>query len=38
MALGKLSTQLHADARSATDAPKAHTLAYSVGDLAKTTK
>lgn len=36
-ALEKLSTQLHGDARSATDAPKAHTLAYSVGALAKAT-
>jgi hypothetical protein len=37
-ALNKLATQLHNDAKSATDAPKAHTLAYSVGDLAKATK
>ena len=37
-ALNKLSTQLHGDARSATDAPRAHTLASSVGDLAKATK
>ncbi|MBI3568690.1 MAG: hypothetical protein HY084_10885 [Gemmatimonadetes bacterium] len=37
-ALAKLATQLHGDARSATDAPKAHTLAFSVGDLAKATK
>ncbi|HEX3865185.1 MAG TPA: hypothetical protein VHV78_00480, partial [Gemmatimonadaceae bacterium] len=34
-ALAALATTLHGDARSATDAPKAHTLAYSVGDLAK---
>jgi hypothetical protein len=37
-ALSKLSTQLHGDARSATDAPRAHTLAFAVGDLAKATK
>ncbi len=37
-ALNTLATQLHNDAKSATDAPKAHTLAYSVGDLAKATK
>jgi len=37
-ALNKLATQLHTDARSATDAPKAHTLAFAVGDLAKATK
>ncbi|MEO7084995.1 MAG: hypothetical protein ABI442_00275 [Gemmatimonadaceae bacterium] len=34
-ALSALATQLHADARSATDAPRAHKLAFSVGDLAK---
>ena len=34
-ALGKLSTQLHTDARSAGDQPKAHKLAFAVGDLAK---
>jgi hypothetical protein len=34
-ALTKLSQQLHADARSAGDQPKAHKLAYAVGDLAK---
>ncbi len=34
-ALTALATQLHTDARSAADAPKAHTLAFSVGDLAK---
>jgi len=34
-ALTSLSTQLHADARSASDAPRAHKLAYAVGDLAK---
>ena len=34
-ALAKLSTQLHGDARGSSDAPKAHTLASSVGDLAK---
>jgi hypothetical protein len=34
-ALAALATQLHADARSATDAAKAHKLAFSVGDLAK---
>ena len=34
-ALSKLSQQLHTDARSATDQPKAHKLAYAVGDLAK---
>jgi hypothetical protein len=37
-ALNTLATQLHNDAKSATDAPKAHTLAYSVGDLAKATR
>jgi hypothetical protein len=37
-ALNKLATQLHSDAKTATDAAKAHTLAYSVGDLAKATK
>jgi hypothetical protein len=34
-ALSALATQLHTDARSASDQPKAHTLAFSVGDLAK---
>ena len=34
-ALNTLATQLHTDARSAADAPKAHTLASSVGELAK---
>jgi len=34
-ALNKLATQLHSDAKTATDAAKAHALAYSVGDLAK---
>ena len=34
-ALTKLSTQLHGDARSASDAPKAHKLAFAVGDLGK---
>ena len=34
-ALAALATQLHGDAQRATDAPKAHKLAYSVGDLAK---
>ena len=34
-ALAKLATQLHGDANGAGDAPKAHKLAYSVGDLAK---
>jgi hypothetical protein len=33
-ALTQLATQLHADARTAGDATKAHVLAYSVGDLA----
>ncbi len=33
-ALNALATKLHADAGSATDAPKAHKLAYSVADLA----
>jgi len=37
-ALDKLSAQLHGDARSATDAPRAHTLASAVGDLGKATK
>jgi hypothetical protein len=37
-ALAKLATELHADAAGATDAPRAHKLAYSVGDLAKATK
>ena len=34
-ALTKLSQQLHTDARSAGDQPKAHKLAFAVGDLAK---
>jgi len=34
-ALSKLSQQLHTDARSAGDQPKAHKLAFAVGDLAK---
>ena len=34
-ALAALATKLHADSPSATDAPKAHKLAFSVGDLAK---
>jgi hypothetical protein len=33
--LAALAKQLHTDAASATDAPKAHKLAFSVGDLAK---
>ncbi|MEO7456499.1 MAG: hypothetical protein ABIY52_09570 [Gemmatimonadaceae bacterium] len=33
--LAALSKTLHGDAQGATDAPKAHKLAYSVGDLAK---
>jgi hypothetical protein len=33
-ALSQLATQLHTDARTASDAAKAHVLAYSVGDLA----
>ena len=33
--LNKMATGLHADARGSSDAPKAHTLASSVGDLAK---
>jgi hypothetical protein len=33
-ALAALAKQLHADAQAATDAPKAHKLAFSVGDLA----
>jgi len=33
--LAKMATALHTDARSSSDAPKAHTLAFSVGDLAK---
>jgi hypothetical protein len=37
-ALTALATQLHADAKSAGDAKRAHTLAYSVEDLAKATK
>jgi hypothetical protein len=34
-ALAALATKLHGDAQGATDAPRAHKLAYSVGDLAK---
>ena len=34
-ALSALSTKLHTDARSAGDQPKAHKLAFAVGDLAK---
>ena len=34
-ALAALATSLHTDARSAKDAPKAHKLAFSIGDLAK---
>ncbi|HEY5416801.1 MAG TPA: hypothetical protein VIK41_18305 [Gemmatimonadaceae bacterium] len=34
-ALTKLSQQLHTEARSAGDQPKAHKLAFAVGDLAK---
>jgi len=34
-ALTALSTALHTEARSSSDAPKAHTLASAVGDLAK---
>lgn len=34
-ALAKMATALHTDARSSSDAAKAHTLAFSVGDLAK---
>ena len=37
-ALATLATQLHTDANGASDAPKAHKLAYSVGDLADATK
>ena len=37
-ALSKLATQLHGDAAKASDAPRAHTLAYSVENLAKATK
>jgi len=33
--LAKMATGLHTDARGSSDAPKAHTLASSVGDLAK---
>jgi hypothetical protein len=33
--LTKLATQLHTDARSAGDQPKAHKLAFAVGDLGK---
>ncbi|MEO8624675.1 MAG: hypothetical protein ABI625_26570 [bacterium] len=34
-ALTALASKLHGDAQGATDAPKAHKLAFSVGDLAK---
>jgi hypothetical protein len=34
-ALAALATKLHSDAAGASDAPKAHKLAFSVGDLAK---
>jgi len=34
-AMAKLATQLHTDARSAGDQPKAHKLAFAVGDLGK---
>jgi hypothetical protein len=34
-ALAKLATRLHGEAQTATDAPKAHKLAFSIGDLAK---
>jgi len=37
-ALSALATQLHADAAKASDAPKAHKLAFSVGDLANAAK
>ena len=37
-ALTALAARMHTEARSATDAPKAHTLAFAVGDLAKATK
>jgi hypothetical protein len=37
-ALSKLATQLHGDAGGATDAPRAHKLAFSVGDLANATR
>ena len=37
-ALSKLAEELHHDAAGAGDAPRAHKLAYSVGDLAKATK
>ena len=37
-ALTKLAGELHRDAAGAGDAPRAHKLAYSVGDLAKATK
>ena len=36
-ALTALEKQLHGDAQGATDAPRAHKLAFSVGDLAKAT-
>jgi hypothetical protein len=36
-ALTKLSTTLHGEATKAADAPKAHTLATAIGDLAKAT-
>jgi hypothetical protein len=37
-ALSKLAAELHSAAAGAGDAPRAHKLAYSVGDLAKATK
>ncbi len=37
-ALTTLATKLHADAAGATDAPRAHKLAFSVGDLANSTR
>jgi len=37
-ALSKLATQLHTDAAGASDAPKSHKLAFSVGDLANVTR
>jgi hypothetical protein len=37
-ALATLAKQLHTDAASASDAPKAHKMAFSVGDLANATK
>ena len=36
--LNALATQMHADARNATDAPKAHTMATAIGDLANATR